>query len=240
MDVNSRPLRGLVFDKDGTLFDFNATWGAWARQVFTAETRGDPRRLAALANAMGYDLHTGLFQPTSVVIASTARDIAQAALPHIAETSIDALMTRWNAAAVTAPQVEVTPLVPFLADLKAKGYVLGLATNDGETPARAHLAAANILPFWDFIAGSDSGFGGKPAPGQLQQFCALTGLAPAACAMIGDSTHDLAAGRAAGMACIAVLSGVATRADLAPHADIVLDSIADLPAWLARAGAPLI
>ena len=47
--------------------------------------------------------------------------------------------------------------------------------------------------------------------------------------MIGDSTHDLDSGRAAGMTTIAVLTGLASRADLAPHADVVLDDIAALP-----------
>jgi phosphoglycolate phosphatase len=50
--------------------------------------------------------------------------------------------------------------------------------------------------------------------------------------MVGDSTHDLHAGRAAGMVCVAVLTGVADRDELAPHADVVLDTIADLPRWL--------
>ena len=50
--------------------------------------------------------------------------------------------------------------------------------------------------------------------------------------MIGDSTHDLDSGRAAGMATVGVLTGLATRADLAPHADVVLADIGALPAWL--------
>jgi phosphoglycolate phosphatase len=50
--------------------------------------------------------------------------------------------------------------------------------------------------------------------------------------MVGDSTHDLHAGRGAGMATVAVLTGVAGRAALAPHADVVLNSIAELPEWL--------
>jgi phosphoglycolate phosphatase len=52
--------------------------------------------------------------------------------------------------------------------------------------------------------------------------------------MIGDSLHDLHAGRAAGMAVMGVLTGPATEAELAPHADVVLPSIAALPAWLDR------
>jgi phosphoglycolate phosphatase len=50
--------------------------------------------------------------------------------------------------------------------------------------------------------------------------------------MVGDTTHDLAAGRAAGMLRIAVLTGVAEEADLAAEADVVLPDIGHLPDWL--------
>jgi phosphoglycolate phosphatase len=49
---------------------------------------------------------------------------------------------------------------------------------------------------------------------------------------VGDSTHDLHAARAAGAVAIAVLSGPATREDLADHADHIIDTIDDLPALL--------
>jgi phosphoglycolate phosphatase len=89
-----------------------------------------------------------------------------------------------------------------------------------------------VLDAFDFIAGFDSGFGGKPAPGQLLRFCEDLMLKPAHCAMVGDSLHDLHAGRAAGMTTIGVLTGPASRADLAPHADFVMDTIAEIPTWL--------
>jgi phosphoglycolate phosphatase len=230
--MRSPHIKGVVFDKDGTLFDFNATWGAWARDVFVAETQGDPARLAELADALGYDLEVGLFRAGSLVIASTVSEIAQAALPFVPGTSVEALIARFNAAAIVAPQVETTPLVPFLTSLREAGLKLGVATNDGEEPARAHLAAAGTEALFDFIVGSDSGFGGKPAAGQLHGFCEATGLDASACAMVGDSTHDLHAGRAAGMVTVAVLTGGAGREELAPQADIVLNSIAELPEWL--------
>ncbi|SLN23200.1 HAD family hydrolase [Pseudooctadecabacter jejudonensis] len=230
--MSARQIRGVVFDKDGTLFDFNATWAVWMQGVLEAETRGDSARRSALAGALGFDLDTLRFAPTSLVIASTAREIAQAALPYVEETDVDVLLARLNAMAAAAPQVEAAPLGPFLERLKHAGVSLGVATNDGEAPARAHLAAAGVLDRFDFVAGSDSGFGGKPAPGQLLAFCEAVGLDPAHCVMVGDSTHDLDAGRAAGMTCVAVLTGIAGRGDLAPFADVVLPSIADLPDWL--------
>ena len=116
--------------------------------------------------------------------------------------------------------------------LRARGLRLGVATNDAEIPARAHLDAAGVTDRFDFIAGSDSGHGGKPAPGQLLAFCATVGLPPSDVIMVGDSLHDLHAGRAAGMRSIAVLTGMATEADLAPHATTVLPDIGALPGWL--------
>ena len=58
------------------------------------------------------------------------------------------------------------------------------------------------------------------------------GLAPARVVMVGDSTHDLIAGRAAGMQTVGVLTGPASRADLGKLADAVLPDIGHLPAWL--------
>ena len=49
--------------------------------------------------------------------------------------------------------------------------------------------------------------------------------------MVGDSTHDLIAGRAAGMQTVGVLTGMA-EAELAPLADAVLPDIGHLPDWL--------
>jgi phosphoglycolate phosphatase len=51
-------------------------------------------------------------------------------------------------------------------------------------------------------------------------------------AMVGDSRHDLQAGRAAGMRTVAVLTGIAKAADLADLADVILPDIGALPAWL--------
>ena len=52
--------------------------------------------------------------------------------------------------------------------------------------------------------------------------------------MVGDNRHDLETARAAGAGlAVGVLSGTGTRETLAPMADVLLDSVADLPAYLA-------
>lgn len=230
--VDPRTIRGLVFDKDGTLFDFHATWSVWADKLITALCGPSPAQVEALATRLGFDRAARRFLPASPVVAGTMEVVIEAiraTLPGIEEAPLRRMILSSTAA---AQQIEVAPLVPLLDRLIAGGMTLGIATNDSEAPARAHLERAGILDRFAFIAGYDSGHGAKPTPGMLTAFSAATGIPAAACAMVGDSVHDLESGRAAGMAAVAVLTGLATRADLAAHADVVLESVGELPAWL--------
>ncbi|WP_299612934.1 HAD family hydrolase [uncultured Tateyamaria sp.] len=226
------PVRGILFDKDGTLFDFSTTWEAWAAAFLRRAAAGDEAHATAAGAAIGFDLPSGTFARDSVVIAGTPDEIATGLRPHFPDLSHTAMLTLLNSEAANAPQAEAVPLRPLLTDLMAREIVLGVATNDAEAPARAHLKSAGVDRFFEFVAGSDSGFGGKPAPGQLLGFCADTGIAPDAVLMVGDSTHDLHAGRAAGMRTVAVLTGFASHDVLAPLADVVLPDIGALPSWL--------
>ncbi len=226
-------IKGIVFDKDGTLFDFQATWGAWSREMIMIESRGDPILATGLADSLGYDMEAGRFRPDSVVIASTVDTVAERILDVLPGQDKRALIERMNALAAEAPQVEVPRLREALERLAGMGLALGIATNDTEAPARAHLKAAGVETMFGFVAGYDSGYGGKPGAGQLLAFAQAAGLAPEDCAMVGDSLHDLAAARSAGMAGVGVLTGVAERETLEPAADVVLGSIAELPDWIA-------
>lgn len=221
-------ISAVLFDKDGTLFDFNVSWSAWAVSFLSDLAGGDAQLVAQLAGRIGFDWSTRSFQPDSCVIAGTDAETVAALLPLLPGMTRAALMTRISLAAAEAPMAEAVPLAPFLDDLAARGLHLGVATNDSEYAARAHLCEAGILDRFDFVAGADSGHGGKPAPGMCLAFAAEVGVAPDRVLMVGDSLHDLHAGRAAGMQTLGVLTGLASAADLAPHADLVLPDIGAL------------
>jgi len=226
----------ILFDKDGTLFDFGATWEAWAEAFLMRATGQDRSRAQAIGAEIGFDLEARRFDPASVVIAGTPAEVSLALAPHFPQMTQAALIDMLNEEAEIAPQVEAVPLAPFLDGLRGQGLRLGVATNDAEAPARAHLGAAKVLDRFDFIAGFDSGHGAKPEPGPLLAFCSAVDVDPARAVMVGDSTHDLYAGRAAGMLTLGVLTGMAKADELAPHADAVLPDIGHIPAWIATRG----
>lgn len=227
---------GIIFDKDGTLFDFRATWAEWAVRLLAELAGGDLARAGALGAAIGFDLARRDFAPSSPVIAGTPGEIALLLLPHLPGVRLEPLVDRMNLLAAEVPLAEAVPLRPLLTALRMRGLRLGLATNDAEAPARAHLHRAGVTDLFDFVAGCDSGHGAKPGPGQLLAFCQAVALAPERVAMVGDSLHDLHAAAQAGMRRVAVLTGIALAPELEDHADAVLRDIGALPGWLDRRG----
>ena len=224
-------LDAVIFDKDGTLFDFRLSWGAFTENLL-AELATDAEMARHLGQVLGYDTASRQFTRTSPVISMTTPEIAAILHPHLKGISLAQLNDRMAALSAEAPMVPAVPLRQVLTALKARGLRLGLATNDTEMPARVHLAGAGVLDLFDYVVGCDSGFGGKPAPGQLMEFLRRFDLAPARVAMVGDSRHDLDAGRAAGMHALAVLTGIATASELGPHADVVLANITGIGPWI--------
>ncbi|QPM90088.1 HAD family hydrolase [Pseudooceanicola algae] len=224
----------ILFDKDGTLFEFGASWNAWA-QVVIAELSGGEAHLAdTLAGALRFDLASGSFHADSPVIAGSNREVAELIGTVLPGAPLEEIETYLSRSAAEVPLVPVVPLEPLLEDLAGQGIALGVMTNDSEASAVAQLTRAGILELFSFVAGSDSGHGAKPDPAPLRAFLTGGGHAAGDALMVGDSTHDLLAGRAAGMTTVAVLTGLAGSQELSPIADVILPHIGHLPAWLAR------
>ena len=233
-------ITGILFDKDGTLFDFQATWKRVIEAVLDT-LAPDRETWSRMARAGGYDPERGRFLAGSPVVAGSTGEIAQlwaGFRPDLGAAKIERILDDTALDTLADPTAlfpTAADLPGLLAGLRANGYALGVATHDSEQGARIQLAAAGAVDAFDFIAGYDSGHGLKPGPGMLLAFAEAIGTAPASVVMVGDSRHDLEVAHSAGAAmAVGVLTGPATREDLAPYADHILPSIEDLPALLAR------
>lgn len=228
------PVDAFLFDKDGTLFDFAATWNEWSAEMLEHLSRGDETRAAAMAHGIGFDREKRSFYADSMAIASSNGEVAAVLAPHVPHMELADLEQYLAESAAKAALSEAVPLAEFLDELLSRGKVLGVMTNDAEISAISQLERSGVLDRFAFVAGFDSGHGVKPDADPLLAFCAATGVIPQRTAMVGDSLHDLEAGAAAGMTRIGVLTGMALHDDLAPHADVVLPNIGHIPHWLDR------
>lgn len=229
------PIRGILFDKDGTLLDYHATWMPLNRQAALMVAEGDAALAERLLVATGYDPASGRIVGDSLLASATNDEIAAAwaALLGLDPVATAARVTAHFEACSGETAVPVAGLAETVAALKARGLALGVATNDSEESAYGSLEPFGVVEHFAYVVGFDSGHGGKPGPGMVQGFCAATGLEPAAVAVVGDSLHDLEMGRRAGAGLlIGVLTGTSAREHLAPHAHHVIDSIAELEALL--------
>ena len=226
------PIRGILFDKDGTLLDFRATWIPAYRTAAAevAHLAGGIDAQTLLAD-VGYDAATGGCDPHSVLAAGTNLELATA-WATICGLDVELVLPVVERTLDASARRDAMPLVDldtFLGGLDARGFVLGVATMDGEATARAMLERFGVLGHLAFLCGGDSGCGTKPGPGMVDAFLAATGLRAEEVMVVGDTPHDMEMARAAGAACrVAVLSGAGTRETLEPIADRVIASVANL------------
>lgn len=234
-------IKGVLFDKDGTLVDFQRTWYAIGDMMALEAADGDRQRANALMAEAGYDHATAGFLADSVFAAGTNADIVSLWYPDLDNDARAAVISRFDT--VTAEQgalqaVALEGIKDMLTALHDAGYRLGLCTNDSTAGAEKTLLALGVAQLFDAAYGYDAVANPKPAPDAVYAFCDLTGLRPAEIAMVGDNGHDLELARAAGCGlAVGVLSGTGTRASLSPLADVILASAIELPGILTERNA---
>ncbi|MBM9593130.1 HAD family hydrolase [Roseitranquillus sediminis] len=230
-------VRGVIFDKDGTLFDLQATWAPCAERLATELSGNDATLEHRLRTVLGYDAATRRLVPDSIMIAETpdrVRDALLAALPAGADRR--GLRTLIDDVAARTEQVPTVPLLPLLDELVGRGLLLACVTNDAEDTARLHLQQAGVETRFQAIVGFDSGHGAKPDAAPLLATAARLGLRPHEVVVVGDSVYDMRAGHASGMRCLGVRTG-GEEAPLYDLAATVLDDVGGLPGWLDEIGA---
>ena len=226
----------VVFDKDGTLISFEAMWAGWARRLGARLETVIRRPVAGdVFAAIGFDPVGDRVLPGGPLAIDTMAGI---------EDRIGAVLRRWcpsipaarRALAEAWFEPDPVELAVPLADLetlfgvlRARGRTIAVATTDDRAPTEATIAALGLAPAVATLMCGDDDGPTKPAPEAFTAVCERVGLPVERCAMVGDTPADLHMARQAGAGLVvAVLSGVGTTADLAPHADLVLASVGEL------------
>jgi phosphoglycolate phosphatase len=222
---------GILFDKDGTLLDYDASWLPVNRELGRIAALGDAALADHLLSACGMDPVTGYIVPDSLLAAGNTKQISQGLVAAGSPMDVAELTVRLDDLFSSAADlsVPVTDLGAFFRRLHARGYKLGVASSDNERSIRQTALRFGFFDYVDYIAGYDSGFGTKPEPGMVLGFCEATGLPPSRIAVVGDNNHDLHMGENAGVGLkVAVLTGTGSRESLAAACDYCLNDITEL------------
>jgi phosphoglycolate phosphatase len=229
------PIRAILFDKDGTLVDFQRTWGPATDRVLKVLAAGDHAVYRKLAEVSRFVEGDRRFLADSPLIAESTPVFASLWAGVLGRPPSRAFAAEVDRLFAEAAVAHLTPIGNprlLFTEIARRGHRLGLMTNDAEANTRAQARSLGIGHLLDFVAGYDSGFGAKPEPGPVLAFAALLDIDAHDVAVVGDTAHDLIAARAAGAMAIGVRTGLTEERDLAAHADHLIDSAQALPGWL--------
>ncbi len=124
---------------------------------------------------------------------------------------------------VTRPYPGVRETLASLA-----GYHKAVISNKREGLSRRLLEELGLASYFDVIFGSDSAEEKKPSPKPVQKLLEMFGVQPESAVIVGDSSYDIEAGKAAGIWTVAVSYGY-RRAVLLKGASVVIGDIRELP-----------
>ena len=231
-----KDVKAVLFDKDGTLVDFNGTWHALYEKLALDVTGGDESEAQRLLAIGGFDAERGSFIAGSELAAGTTPGIVRLWLPDANEGDFTKWCARLDRAFVEEGPLAAVPvkgLAETLATLARAGIAMAVVTNDLEEAAHNTMVRFGLRERFLAVLGYDSVPDPKPDAGPVLKFCRDHGFSPHDVLVIGDNSHDIEMARNAGAGyAIGVLSGTGTREALAREADAVLQSIAELPQWL--------
>jgi len=217
------PYELLIFDWDGTLMDSAGEIVA-VMQKAIQETGLPERSPDQLRDLIGLGLHEALSRLFPELDAQRLRDWLSVYRRRYMSPSSRALLF---------PTVQET-----LQQLLKQGYVLAVATGKSRRGLDRAMTQANLDGYFRYTRCADEA-ASKPAPDMVEDILLRAATRPERALVIGDTEYDMAMARAAGVAAVGVLCGVHHGVRLrASGASALLETVADLPAWLAASASP--
>jgi pyrophosphatase PpaX len=216
---NKRP-SAILFDLDGTLIDTIELILSSARYAFEGWHRGVPTDAEWVR---------GIGTPLVQQLRLYAEDDAELAM----------LLERYRQHQrehhdrLTRCYTDVPDVVEQLA--KA-GYRLAIVTSKATPIAHQSLAHVGLDAYFQTVVGYEDTTRHKPNPEPVLEALGRLGVPTDGAVFVGDSPHDIHAGRAAGVATVAALWGAFDRETLAAaEPDHLIECASDLPGVLDRA-----
>ncbi len=216
MPLDLARVRALCFDVDGTLSDsdddYVRRFSGWIRLVpFVRDPQILARRLVMWLESPG----------SAIMNLGDAMGLDTYVVPLI--DWMNRRRPRKRTETVVIPGV-----VDMLPRLKHR-YPIAVISARNEQSTLSFLESCHLLANFDVVLTALSARHTKPYPDPILLAARTMGVQPEACLMIGDTTVDIRAGRAAGAQTIGLLCGFGEEPELRrAGADLILPTTADV------------
>jgi HAD superfamily hydrolase (TIGR01509 family) len=229
----------MLFDKDGTLMDFDAFWvpvSEKAMDTVLMQLQMDRALTKSILEAIG--VHNGVTDIDSVLCKGTYGQIGQI-VHHVVcqygreisrETVTELVVSAYNAA-MDAGQVRPTclHLAEILQELKNRGIKLAVVTTDNDVVTANCLRKLGIADLFDRVYTDDGKTPTKPDPWCADDFCRQFCLEKGCAVMVGDTLTDVHFAQNAGIQVVGVAAREENRRLLAGQANLLVSSLSELP-----------
>jgi phosphoglycolate phosphatase len=218
--ISVSPIKGVIFDLDGTLLDSIEDITAASNRVY------GPHGLGVFSiDEMKTLVGDGAEELIRRVFVSRGR-------PAPDDATVASILADYRREYQACWRDHSRPFdgVPeLLAELARRGVRTAVLSNKSDIYTERMTSA--LLPGhrFDIVRGARPGVPLKPDPAPALAIAAELGLTPAACAFVGDTNVDMQTARAAGMRAVGALWGFRTADELrANGADVLIAAPADL------------
>ena len=195
-------IKGILFDKDGTLVEFSQFWHTVFLNFFRIleeEYQVSKKTIDEIKMLSGFQ--EDRFERESMIQYLATSDIMELWHQIIKknEASKDIFyeekkLTEILEEQLVSQNIEVKALdgvVELLNYLKAKGYFLGVATADTKRSTIHSLKKSGIYDYFDYVGCDEAGVAPKPSSQMALHFCNQVNIATNEILIVGDSVTDM-------------------------------------------------
>ncbi|RWL97277.1 phosphoglycolate phosphatase [Mesorhizobium sp.] len=223
----SRPFRSpraILFDLDGTLIDSAPDIAVAVNELLA-----------------GSDLPPLSVDQVKAMIGGGVRKLVERAFAASGAPLLASALEEANRAMAPIYRRHLTGLTRLMPGVREvlthfhlNGMAMGVVTNKPQLATREVLLHFHLTEYLGAIVGGDAVTHLKPAPDALLLALDQLGVDPSEALMVGDSSSDVGAARAAGMPVVLLRGGYTQIPVEELGADLVCDSLLDLPSAMQR------
>ncbi|MGD9567237.1 MAG: HAD family hydrolase [Sedimentibacter sp.] len=228
-------IKGILFDKDGTLIDFSLWRDAGIKTIQTImdeynlnsdklfkelqKSIGITENGVEPFGALAYRSHEDLACELHFILNKHKNIELDTFKTHVVE------LLRKEVLRDNVEFKEIADIKKLYEHLNSNGIKMGLATADSMQSAMHMINKLDLNESFDFIGAYDGIMKRKPHKDMCERFCSMYNLNPSEVAIIGDTYNDMMFAKNSGSIGVGVLSGVSSKINLKDIANVIIPSV---------------